>query len=123
MRENKYRGKSINSGEWLFGDLLQYADSAQIWVNTPDGKWNYIVDPGTVGQYTGLKDKNGLEVFEGDIIGWGPEDHAPDSEVFYDDGAFKVSDPYSDSWEYIIDVLMGAVVIGNIYENPELLSA
>lgn len=70
MREILFRGRATTTGGWLEGDLLQYAGSAQIWTtDTIDGgKWNYEVVPSTVGQYTGLTDKNGKKIFEGDII-------------------------------------------------------
>lgn len=61
-REIKFRGKSVYTGEWLYGDFVQYAGTAQIWAQTDNGKWNCIVDPATVGQFTGFQD-----LYQGDI--------------------------------------------------------
>lgn len=81
MRQILFRGKRVDNGEWLFGDLLKVSKSHLI---APyDGDWydfmppkstlglpsnRYVVDPKTVGQFIGVKDKNGVKIFEGDLI-------------------------------------------------------
>ena len=66
-REILFRGKTYD-GQWIFGDLMTYADTAQIWEQTENGKWNCFVDPATVGQFTGLVDRNQKRIFEGDVV-------------------------------------------------------
>lgn len=136
MREIKFRGKHEETGVMLFGNLLQYEDnSCRIREKeySEYGYKTYLVDENTVGQYTGLKDKNGKEIYEGDVLKmFGDYRH----EVCYYRGAFgyeigiKIGINYRDfisfnqnsNINWICDNQFADFeVIGNIYENPELL--
>jgi uncharacterized phage protein (TIGR01671 family) len=119
MREILFRGKRVDNGEWIYGDLLTPTDIMNVWEiseNTGMGD-RYDIDPETVGQYTGLTDKNGKKIFEGDII----KDRFDDiGQIEYKpkSSAFIVKD-----WEtgYVLWFEKDIEVIGNIHDNPELL--
>lgn len=127
MREILFRGRAINAGKWLVGDLFQYAATAQIWTTDPidGGKWNYLVNPSTVGQYTGLQDMNGKRIFEGDVVHvhdtlvrCDKPYHEFEGYVEYRDGSFVICCEDSTHYRWLDYEVK---VIGNIHDNPELL--
>lgn len=130
MREIKFRGKRVDNGEWVYGYFAIDKDTKSNCIieriywdceGCSDQALYYEVDPNTIGQYTGLKDKNSKEIYEGDIY------HQGDRNILYvveytHDCSFmgrqirtKGSRVGLAYWQDRIEV------IGNIYDNPELL--
>lgn len=133
-REIKFRGKRTDNGDWVYGDLEynRKNKSTRIHTYTPDGYYNrqYFVVNETVGQFTGLLDKHGTEIYEGDIIKFRhvvcEEDGIETwfSKVTFSDGVFCIEDDadYSVFYAQCASEQYGGIeVVGNIYDNPELL--
>jgi uncharacterized phage protein (TIGR01671 family) len=126
MREIRFRGKTIE-GTWLYGNLIdgnRIVGKVVEWNGEYfDTEFWYKVDPETVGQYTGLKDVNGIEIYEGDVF----KDNTDFNfwEVFYVCGGNYVSNGFETLpiGDFIIKSnICFCEIIGNIYDNPpELL--
>lgn len=118
MREILFRGKNKVTDELITGDLIHNGDQVFISANNCCAE----VYPETVGQYTGLKDRNGVKIFEGDIVKYGDTIH----RVIFDDrngsAVFGIMISNVETWAFCSMVPPDRMeVIGNIYDNPELL--
>ena len=124
MREIKFRGRCVSTNEWFYGDLVQKHNGIYITRKYADGYIDLIkVDLESVGQYTGLKDKNGRKIYEGDIV-MQLSERTYDSltgVVKFIDGSYVIETADGKNGGYLFDELAFNVLIGNIYENPELL--
>lgn len=124
-RKIEFRGKCIDTGKWFFGNLFVNEEDNRCYIHYRyrDEDWRVVeVIPETVGQYTGLKDKNGEQIFEDDIVidNNYPEDGIGYSAVRWIETVNHVgweAYPWGIEKEYFTDFK----VTSNIHENPELL--
>lgn len=125
MREILFRAKRKDNGEWVYGQyvhnkypLVDHMEH-RIFTGLPDGPFmqHYDVDPDTVGEFTGLLDKNGRKIFEDDIVVDRSYYHSPNHLVEWDYEAAGFIPFIGECGEYIDP--KDCEVIGNIIENPK----
>ena len=132
MREILFRGKRLDNGEWVYGYYVHIGpvscQRAYIIPEYTSAIYVEEVDPSTVDQYTGLMDKNGKRIFEGDIVS--TDIARPYFIVEFRDGCFmfNCNDGGKDYYDIMLPILEDAQteykygeIIGNIHDNPELL--
>lgn len=128
MRTIKFRGKRASDKKWIFGSIV-YSENIEpaIYFEVGKGKiktmdWCYV-DPDTIGQFTSLKDKYGRDIYEGDIIE--VDGISMKIEVRFVRGvfAFLWNGNLDDEFPTSSPTHEWAVVIGNIHDNPNLLTS
>ena len=124
-REIKFRGKRTDTGKWVYGNLLQDSGLCFIVKNiqelTEKPFNECLVIPDTVGQYTGKKDRNGKDVWEGDLLRT-PEGDIMVAEWIDAKIITRCVRPYNPRYKNSLTFAYPvSVVVGNIYDNPELL--
>lgn len=132
MREILFRGKRVDNNEWVYGFLSKSRGNNHFLSLCIDHEENgvmlsSIVEPETIGQYTGLTDRNGVKIFEWDIVrhysGGKIEDDV--GKIFYDtkNCKFLRTSKTNPKIHYELHADLVYEVIGNIYDNPELVEA
>lgn len=132
MKKIKFRGKSEETNEWVYGQLLYLGNQPFIVGNLVEANDEYIavewwqpVHPNSVGQFTGLKDLHGVEIYVNDILDFVDYDYDGSEfpcrgEVVFENGSYYLKKSYATNelYEYEGEDLD---IIGNIYDNPESL--
>lgn len=135
--ENRFlfRGKRIDNGEWIVGSLIvdkhQHIETGEqieiIGIYPSEYKdFSKRIDPSTICQCTGLKDKNGKLIFENDILSGHIDNEFPENEtrkcVVWHENGWCTNEPGCDDYEELDDFdSENFEVIGNVFDNPELL--
>lgn len=121
----KFRGKRLADGEWIYGDFFRNRGLAFIAadgiVENPLASWkDYNVDPDTVGQFTGLHDAQGKEIYVGDILRMScRKDDLGIVKWENEAAAFTIREKGKLRWWYLIN--RHYELVGNVHDNPELL--
>ena len=111
MREIKFRGFNKGTKKWYYGFFTRTEYTGDYWI---DGRTSGIVEEDSIGQYTGLKDKNGVEIYEGDLVKFGALTHKviwneerASFVLMFEKKSFYMSDMDREKYN----------VVGNIYEE------
>ena len=121
MREIKFRGKLKTTGEWVYGDLVRLQDGE----NTITAiYYKGEVEPKSVGQYTGFTDKNGKEIYEGDIL-----ENYDQALVTFRDGTWKLewltgytASDLNEGFDETMEVVGNAADWGIDYDKPRMVT-
>lgn len=129
MRKILFRGKRVDNGEWVISDCFYQCDGEiKLWDNPNRDGWVNVKHE-TIGQYTGLKDKNDTKIFEGDILtnnccnrqcNYHIQGYVGFNEKWGYVLKYNIEDDGHTNWRFDADKTLE--IIGNIYDNPELLN-
>ena len=124
MREIKFRGKFLDdTSEWLYGNYIYIEDDVFHHKIADKSGLLLDIDINTIGQYTGLHDKNGKEIYEGDVVKVFTSKEWRIGKIIYEHSGFTIDVTNNKELEYGRTAILENLteVIGNIYDNPELL--
>jgi len=127
MKEIKYRGKRVDNGEWVEGHFFETVEGIRRCYNiVVNREVKFYVRYDTIGQFIGLKDKKGKEIFEGDIIKSDSHSNPSEFAIEFIEGGFCATHPTINDNPIDINHFYPSIgctieVIGNKFDNPELL--
>lgn len=125
MRDILFRGKKVETGEWIYGNLLHTDNGTYIIQNIPKQKIdNYKVFPETICEYSGIDNILGIRIFENDIIQYLGNyigDYCFKAKVVFENGGFEIN-IIGGKYKGPLKGMENRIdIIGNIFDNPELL--